>query len=353
MRNMKASSAMLCLREIDELFRPFTHRKLTMSSRLVMSPMIRLRSRDSASAQEVLQYYSVRASHHLGLIITEPLAVNDSAAALNDDMSLFYGGSSLRMWKGVCRAVHAFPGRIAPQLFHAGMLRTDENAVGPSGIDPTTGQRRTEAMSRSRMQDVVSAFAQGAGLARMLGFDAVEICGGQGGLIDQFLRPETNHRSDEYGGSLLARTRFACDVLHAVRKAVGRNFPIIFRLSFRMPENPDARLVHTPEELCELLTPLCNAGVDIFAVDDSGVGAPFHGNALGFAGWVKLLSGRPVIIGSDAAAHAGTLEILSRRLAAHEFDRVAVGRALLADAEWGRKVRESRMNEIHLFLPDM
>jgi 2,4-dienoyl-CoA reductase-like NADH-dependent reductase (Old Yellow Enzyme family) len=230
------------------------------------------------------------------------------------------------------------------------MLRKDDLAIGPSGIDPMTGKKRGEEMSRDRMGNVVNAFAQAAGLARVLGFDAVEICGGQGGLIDQFLRPETNHRSDEYGGSLLARTRFASDVLHAVRKMVGRKFPIIFRLSLLLPENPDSRLVHTPEELSELLAPLCNAGVDIFAVDDSGTGAPFHGNALGFAGWVKMLSGRPVIIGDDdASANSAHLESLSRRLAAQEFDLIAIGRALLADAEWGRKVREARVNEIHLF----
>ena len=349
MRNMKASSAMLCLREIDELFRPFTHRKLTMSSRLVMSPMFRWHSPTRGSEQEMLQYYRLRASHLLGLIITETLAVNDPAAAIDDDMPHFSGGSALRLWKGICRAVHAFPCRIAPQLFHAGMLRTTDDAVGPSGIDPVTGDKRGEAMSRSRMEHVVTSFAQAAGVARVLGFDAVEICGGQGGLIDQYLRPETNHRSDEYGGSLQARTRFVCEVLHAVRKTVGRNFPIIFRLSLQLPENPDARLVHTPEELSELVVPLCNAGVDIFAVDDSGIGAPFHGNALGFAGWVKLLSGRPVIIGESAVSHEGSLEILSRRLAAKEFDLVAVGRALLADAEWGRKVREACVNEIHLY----
>ena len=347
MRNMKASSAMLCLREIDELFRPFTHRKLTMNTRLVMAPMSRSHSQAGAPAQELVQYYRLRASHLLGLILTEPVAVNDPAAAVDEDMAHFSGGPSLRLWKGICRAVHAFPCRIAPQLFHAGMLRKDDLAIGPSGIDPMTGKKRGEEMSRDRMGNVVNAFAQAAGLARVLGFDAVEICGGQGGLIDQFLRPETNHRSDEYGGSLLARTRFACDVLHAVRKMVGRKFPIIFRLSLQLPENPDARLVHTPEELSELLVPLCNAGVDIFAVDDSGTGAPFHGNALGFAGWVKMLSGRPVIIGEDAASNSPSLELLSRRLAAQEFDLVAIGRALLADAEWGRKVREARVNEIH------
>ena len=151
MRNMKASSAMLCLREIDELFRPFTHRKLTMNSRLVMAPMLRTHSQECVPAQALVQYYRLRASHLLGLIITEPIAVNEPAAALDDDMAHFSGGTALRLWKGVCRAVHAFPCRIAPQLFHAGMLRMDDGAIGPSGIDPITGNKRAERMSRDRI----------------------------------------------------------------------------------------------------------------------------------------------------------------------------------------------------------
>lgn len=338
MQNMKASPAMLCLREVDELFRPFIHRKLMLSSRLVMAPMIRRHSHAGAPTQEMLQYYCLRASNRLGLIITEPVAINDPAAALDDDMAKFYGGYALRLWKVLCRAVHAFPCRIAPQLYHAGMLRKGVDAVGPSGIDPVTGHKTRESMSRSSMENVANAFALAAGLARLLGFDAVEICGGQGGLIDQFLRPETNHRGDEYGGSLMARTRFACDVLHAVRKKVGRNFPVIFRLSLLLQGNTDARLVHTPEELSELLAPLCSAGVDIFAVDDSGVSAPFHGNALGFAGWVKVLSGRPVIVGGESSIRTGTVGLLSHRLAANEFDLVSLDRSLLADTEWCTKM---------------
>lgn len=345
---MNTSSSMLSLREIDELFRPFLHRKLSLSSRLVMAPLPRLYAQDGVPTPEMLQYYRRRAAHLLGLIITEPVAVNDPAASADPGMAHFYGGAALRAWKGICRAVHASPCRIAPQLCHVGMLRSEPPAIGPSGIDPQSLELRGEVMSRGRIAAVVQAFACAAGDARRLGFDAVEICGGQGGLLDQFLRVETNKRTDEYGGSLTARTRFACEVLHAVRKAVGRGFPVIFRFSQTLPWQPSARLVNNPAELQELLHPLCEAGVDIFACDAAGreEGAAFHGSALSLAGWVRMLSGLPVITRGGVGLQPGRMNSLARRLAAHEFDLVAVGRALLADAEWARKIREGRESEI-------
>ena len=353
---MNTSTAALCLREIDELFRPFVHRKLSLSSRVVMAPLPRLFSQNGVPTPEMLVYYRRRAEHLLGLIITEPVAVNDPAAAGDAGMAHFYGGAALRAWKGICRAVHATPCRIAPQLFHAGMLRPargdmphpEAPATGPSGIDPHTLEQRGETMSRERISQVVRAFAQAAADARLLGFDAVEVCGGQGGLIDQFLRPETNRRGDEYGGDLRGRARFACEVMHAVRRAVGRRFPVIFRFSQTLPGQAEPRLVATPAELRELLEPLCESGVDIFACDPPGeeTGAAFPGSALGLAGWVRLLTGKPVIASGGVGLQRRGMLPLARRLAAHEFDLVAVGRALLADAEWARKVHDSRESEI-------
>lgn len=356
---MNTSPAALCLREIDDLFRPFLHRKLPLCSRLVMSPLPRLYAQNGIPTPEMLVYYRRRAGHLLGLIITEPVAVNAPAAAADEGMARFYGGAALRAWKRICRAVHTTPCRIAPQLCHVGMLRPDggdvpnpeDPAIGPSGIDPHTLEKRGETMSRERIAQVVQAFARAAADARLLGFDAVEICGGQGGLIDQFLRPETNQRHDEYGGDIVGRARFACAVLHAVRKAVGRQFPVIFRFSQTLPGLVEPRLVRTPAELRELLEPLCAAGVDIFACDPVGEeeGAVFPGSALGLAGWVRMLTGLPVITSGGVGLRRGRMLPLVQRLAAHEFDLVAVGRALLADAEWARKVHEARENEIMPF----
>ncbi len=349
---MKEMPTALSLREIDLLFSPFQHRKLVLRSRLVMAPLVRRYAVNGEPTPEMLLYYTRRAEHMVGLVVTEPVAVNDAAAA-EPGMAHFYGGAALRAWKSICRAVHALNCRIAPQLCHVGMLRScaeGEEAIGPSGIHPLSLRKTGEPMGLTRLKSVVQAFGSAAYAARQLGFDAVEINGGHGCLLDQFLRAETNHRGDEYGGDALSRTRFACEVVHAVRKAVGRRFPIIFRFSQYGISDARSLLAETPSALSAVLQPLCEAGVDIFACSGPEVHEPaFHGSPLSLAGWTRVLTQRPVIadggVGLPGHKH-GTLE---RLLRSGEVDLIAVGRALLADAEWGSKVCRGDAETIHSF----
>lgn len=352
--NMKTTGTYLALRDISVIFSPFEHRKLNLPTRLVMRPMARLLAQNGIPTPEMLRYYRRRAEHQLGLIVTEPVTIDDSAAAADSGMAQFCGGAALRAWKGICRAVHATPCKIAPQLCHVGMLRPASGdipnpaspAIGPSGIDPVTREKRGETMSRERIRSVVQSFATAAAHARLLGFDAVEINGGSACLPEQFMRPETNHRTDEYGGSLESRLRFVLEILHAVRKVAGRRFPVIFRFAQYSPGWESVPLAASPAELERMLNALCEAGVDIFACDDTGVERPaFHGSAMNLAGWVRMLTHRPVITGGGVGVEYG-IQGTVRRFMAHECDLVSVGRALLADAEWGSKILLAREKEI-------
>lgn len=358
------------LRDIETLFRPFVTRKLELPTRLVMAPMTRSFAPGGIPTPEMAAYYWRRAVHELGLIITEGVIINDPAASADSHCPHFFGGAALRAWKHICRAVHTTPCRIAPQLWHVGMARPvlgdipfpQYGPIGPSGIDPVTLQRRGETMSRSRIASVIEAYATAAADARRLGFDAVEIHGAHGYLIDQFLWEATNHRSDEYGGDLVGRTRFAREVVQAVRKAVGSRFPIIFRISQWKVGHYDAKLAQDPRELAELLAPLCEAGVDIFHCSTRRFDRPeFAGSSLSFAGWVKKLTGRPTIaVGSvglnrefsaedlrtPAGAAPATLTRLTEMLSAGEFDLIAIGRALLADPAWATKVHRAAESAI-------
>ncbi len=348
----------LSLREAESLFHPFNSRKLRLVTRLVMAPVPRFLAHDGVPTPEMLLYYRRRAEQQLGLIITEPVAIADPAAASDSGMACFCGGAALRAWKGICRAVHATSCRIIPQLEHVGMLRPlsgdlphpDAGPIGPSGVNPARPAVRGEAMNRSRIDSVVAAFAEAAHTSRLLGFDGVEINGAQAGLVEQFLRPETNLRRDEYGGDMVGRARFACRIISAVRKAVGRRYPVIFRLSQSDSGIWKRPLAETPAELDSLLQLLCAAGVDIFSCD--GVGEPaFQGNPLNLPGWIRMLTQRPVIANGGIGLPGMRLETLLRRLRAREFDLVAVGRALLADAEWASKVRMSREEDIIPYSP--
>lgn len=357
------TTTFLCVRDTDYLFRPFNDRKLALNTRIVMAPMIRNLAPDGIPTAEMEVYYRRRAEKDVGLIITGSVSVDDEAAADDTCMPRFFGGAALRAWKKICRAVHATDCKIIPQLSHAGMMRPltgdlpnpDVLPIGPSGINPLSLKHTCEPMSRRRIADVCDSFARAAAMARLLGFDGVEIQGGEGYLIDQFLWSETNKRRDEYGGDIVGRTRFACEVIHAVRKSVGRQFPVIFRFSQWKTGNPAARLVESPHELSELLMPLCEAGVDMFDCAESLHAEPaFPGNALSLAAWVRLLTQKKVICGGgshDIRTHTemhprAMIQHMVRLLQSKEVDLVAVGQSLLADAAWAEKIRYARESEI-------
>lgn len=353
------------LREIEVLFRPFLHRKMQLSSRIVMAPVERLLAPGGVPTSEMLRYYVRRAQHGVGLILSEPVYVDEPAASPDSAAPLMAGGAALRAWKAICRAVHASHCRMAPMLSHAGMLRPLQGdiphpemaPIGPSGLHPISLEQLTMPMDRTRMNMVCQSFAESAAKARLLGFDAIAINAGRGALLDQFLRACTNLRSDEYGGDVLRRTRFVCDVLYAVRKAVGRNFPIVLRISLQGPAGAaDTPLARHAEELSQLLAPFVEAGVDIFDCDSRHHAEPaFPGSGLTFAGWVRLLSGRPVIAEGQAGLFAETphaeMERILRTFRARGTDLLAVGRALLADAEWCKKIHHGQEERIIPFTP--
>lgn len=284
------------LRDIEILFRPFVHRKLPLSGRIILTPPF--------GASHLTSSASPNQEQRVALYITEKAAIDERAASASIHDALFYGGQALRGWKALSKMIHRHGAKIAAQLYHAGMCRPlrgqlmhpDEEPIGPSGLEPISLKKLTEPMSRARIAEVAAAFGRSAELAKKLGFDAVEIQGDHGYLIEQFLRKETNQRTDEYGGSLSSRVRFACEVVHAVRKAVGSKFPIIFAISQWNAAYGQTKLANDAPELEELLHPLSEAGVDIFHCSSLHHAQPaVEGNSLTFSAWIRLLTGKPTI----------------------------------------------------------
>jgi len=263
--------------------------------------------------------------------------------------------------------VHAAGGAMAPQLWHMGDVAPKDSGwlppapfEGPSGY-VAPGLTGGIAMTENDIAETIRGFAQAAADAKALGFDAVEIHGAHGYLIDQFFWPPTNRRTDRYGGQSLAeRTRFAAELIRAVRRAVGSDFAISFRVSQWKLQDYAAKLATTPKEMEMWLMPLAEAGVDLFHCSQRRFWEPeFTGSDLNFAGWAKKLTGKTTVTvgsiglsGDFLAAFRGEastpspLEELLRRFDRGDFDLVAVGRALLADAEWTRKIREGHLAEL-------
>ncbi|WP_406170749.1 NADH:flavin oxidoreductase [Streptomyces sp. NBC_00996] len=354
-------------RAAEILSRPVSLNGLTVPNRIAMAPMTRMFSPGGVPGEDVVGYYSRRAAAGVGLIVTEGTYVGHDSAGQSDRVPRFHGEEQLAGWAKVADAVHAAGGTIVPQLWHIGMVRNqgeppfaDAPAVGPSGIGSEGADVAGKAMTQSDLDDVVGAFAAAAADAERIGFDGVELHGAHGYLIDQFLWAGTNRRTDAYGGDPVARTKFAAEIVAAVRAAVSPSFPVLFRYSQWKQQAYDARLAETPEELEAILTPLAAAGVDAFHASTRRYWLPeFDDSDLNLAGWTKKITGKPAItvgsVGLDGdflkafqgeGSSVKGIDDLLDRLERDEFDLVAVGRALLQDPEWAAKVLDGRFADL-------
>ncbi|WP_185293679.1 NADH:flavin oxidoreductase [Mycolicibacterium litorale] len=347
---------------IDDLFRPLTVGSMTVPNRFAMAPMTRQASPDGVPGADVAEYYRRRASGGVGLIITEGVRLPDPAAGYPFSIPTIAGDAVLAGWSRVVGAVHGEGGTIAAQLWHQGAERGDADGVtpvSPSGVDGL-GRPKGRALETDELPGIAEQFAQAARTSREVGFDAVEIHGAHGYLLDEFLWERTNSRTDGYGGDLGARTRFPAEVVAAVRAAVGPDYPIIFRFSQWKGLDYTASIADDPTQLQALLTPLVEAGVDVFhpSTRRHYVPAfPDRESELSLAGWTKKVTGLPVItVGSvgletqfrsekkGQVIQPASVERLSEQFEAGEFDIVAIGRALLADPGWVNRLRDGELD---------
>lgn len=358
------------MRPTDTLFRPLRIGSLALDNRIVMAPMTRTFAPGGVPTEQIAAYYRRRAEGGVGLILSEGTVVDRPQSRNEPAIPFFHGDAPLAGWQGVIDAVHAAGGRMGPQIWHTGSVRgqsgwePEQTVESPSGL-VAPGKERGATMSEADIADTVSAFARAAADAKRLGFDTVEIHGAHGYLIDQFFWSGTNRRDDRYGGETLGqRSRFAAEIVSAIRRAVGPDFPVILRVSQWKQQDYAARLAETPALMEDWLGPLVEAGVDVLHCSQRRFWEPefpeIDGeNGLNFAGWAKKLTGATTIsvgsvglsgdfisaFGGEASTGVG-LDRLVERMERDEFDLIAVGRALLSDADWVRKVRDGREDEL-------
>lgn len=360
------------------LFTPFKDGPLQLRNRFVMAPMSRNFSPGGLPSDAMAGYYRRRAEADVGLIITEGVGV-DHPAALGRETTggnaspVLHGEQALASWRKIVDGVHDAGGAIAAQIWHQGVIRVEgtgyhpnARSARPSGIWGPMDKAMvspdylklvrepTQPLSDSEIGDIIAAFARSAANARAVGFDAVMVHGAHGYLIDSFLWRHTNLRTDRWGGDTAARARFAVEVVRAIRAATSPDFPIIFRFSQWKLQDYEGRNADTPQELEAMLAPIADAGVDIFDASTRIFSTPaFAESGMGLAGWTKRLTGKPTIavggVGvsgdlqssyTQATTMTDNLERVAERMERSEFDLIAVGRALLADAQWVSKMRD-------------
>lgn len=356
---------------IAPLLTPLTIRSLTVTNRIVMSPMTREKAVNRAPGADVAAYYRRRAENSVGLIITEGIGIDHPAAVDMPGVPHLHGENPLTGWKEVVRQVHEGGGKIIPQLWHQGAMRDPAISpdphiapVRPSGVIGPWGKVSleedkiarlspdTEPMTDSQIGDVISAYARSAANAAKLGFDGIALHGGHGYLPDNFMWHGTNLRTDRWGGSHSQRAQFVVETVRAIRQEVGEDLPIFFRFSQFKMQDYNARLAESPEELAQLLQPIADAGVDVFDGSQRFFDTPiFEGSPLNLGGWAKKLTGKMSMcvggVGLDkgqrdhhidsGSTAANNLGRVIARFEKGEFDLVGVGRSLLNDPAWLQK----------------
>jgi 2,4-dienoyl-CoA reductase (NADPH2) len=328
------------------LFAPLPLGFLTLRNRIVMGSMhtgLEDRARDYP---RLAAYFAERARGGVGLIVTGGVSPNRSGW-----IAPFAGKLSVDREVGrhrlVTDAVHAEGAHVCMQILHAGRYGYHPFIVAPSKIKAPINRFTPSELSPRAIEEQIADFARTATLARIAGYDGVEIMGSEGYLLNQFISPRTNHRTDEWGGSRANRCRFPLDVVRRVRAAVGADFIIVFRVS-------GLDLVaggNTFDDSTWLLGELERAGVTLI---DTGIGwhearVPTIAGMVPRAAfsWVtariKAATRLPVIATNRINDPAVAEQLLAEGVA----DLVSMARPLLADPELPNKAASGRDAEIN------
>ncbi len=314
------------------LFTSFQVKDLRCKNRVVMPPMCMYSADEEGHANDWhFIHYGTRAIGGVGLIIVEATAVESRGRISAKDLGI-WSDDQIEGLRRITETVHANGGKIALQLAHAGRkcaIET-ERIISPSAIRFNEDYQEPNEMSKEEIRDVIHAFRLAAKRAKKAGFDAVEIHGAHGYLINQFLSPLTNQRTDEYGGNLKNRTRFLQEVIEAVQESWEPEKPVFLRVSAE-EYHPDG---YHPEDLIEVIDLVKLLGIDLIHVSSGGVVpayiVAYPGYQLVFADQIRKATGVSVIAGGMVVK----VEMAEATIRNGRADLVFLGRELLRNPYW-------------------
>ncbi|MDG3008614.1 NADPH-dependent 2,4-dienoyl-CoA reductase [Rhodococcus sp. D2-41] len=318
----------------------------TLRNRVIMGSMHTGLEDRAKHIPRLAEYYAERARGGAALIVTGGYAPNRTGWLVPFGAQLTSHTAALRHRK-ITSAVHAEGGKIALQILHAGRYSYQPLSVSASSIKSPVNPFRPRRLTPVGVEHTIRDFVRTARLAREAGYDGVEIMGGEGYFINQFLAPRTNRRTDEWGGTAAGRRRIAVEIVRRTREAVGTDFIILFRLS--MADLVDQG--QTWDEIVALATELEEVGVNILNTD---IG--WHESRIptivtsvpraAFAEFTAALS-EHVRIPVAAANRINIPEIAEEILASGGAQLISIARPMLADPDWVRKAAEDRADEIN------
>jgi 2,4-dienoyl-CoA reductase-like NADH-dependent reductase (Old Yellow Enzyme family)/thioredoxin reductase len=338
------------------LLAPIQIGSVELRNRGVMPSMVtNYCNEDGSVSDRFIAYHEARAKGGVGLIIVEAAYVDRLGKGFTYQIGID-NDQMIPGLKKLTNQVHQHGAKIAIQIYHGGRqantMVTCAPLVAPSAIPCPVMQSMPKELSVNEIKGLVNKFADAAERAKKAGFDAVEIHGAHGYLLNQFLSPNSNHRTDEYGGSVENRRKFPLEVVDAVRSRVGANFPIIYRITSD-EFLPDGLILNDTSEFSKVLV---EHGIDAINVSGStyvaGRSSSGADDILGVyvenAGAIKraINNAVPVIV----ANRIKTPQFVNQIIAEGKSDMVATGRALICDADFYKKVQDGSEDEIRTCL---
>jgi len=330
----------------DSLFQPITLGTLELPNRLTMTTVkLGYGTKKGQVTERHIAFYVRRAEGGVGLITTEPLYIRRNGRELPTQLGIHDD----RLAGGLRRlveAVHAAGGHIMAHINHAGraanpkLVPEGERISASDVLCPANGVT-PRPLSPQEIHAYVGAFAAAARRVREAGFDALEVPFSHGYLIHQFLSPHSNHRDDEYGGSLENRLRFGREVIAAVRQEVGADFPIVVRMNGTDYVEDGLGI----EDAVTIAQALEEMGVEALSVTSGTMceSVPFclyptgtpKANLLPMAARIRAAVSLPVAVAGRIRAP----QVAREALVEGQVDLIGLGRPFLADPDWPRKAQ--------------
>lgn len=317
------------------LLDPLIIKDLKLKNRLVMPPIgTDLATNEGEVTEKHLAYYKARA-RGMGLVIVEHSYVDFGGRYTATQVGI-HNDNLIPSLKKLVEFIHGSGAAAAIQINHSGGKCVESvcgiQPVGPSSIE--YWKEPTRGLDISEINDLVHKFGDSAARAVVAGFDAVEIHAAHGWLLNEFTSPLTNKRTDQYGGSLENRFRFALEVIREVRSRVGDDFPVLFRLGAD-DFTPGGLTITESKKIAPIIV---EEGIDVMDIS-SGICGIYHptnrepGFFVPLAEEIKKVISVPVI----GVGGITTVELANRFVCEEKVDLVAIGRALMKDPEWGVK----------------
>ncbi len=318
---------------------------VTLPNRVLMGSM-HTGLEETGDWRRVAAFYVARAEGGVGLIVTGGMAPNAEGAVLPGAAG-FFTAEDIAHHRMVTSAVHAAGGRIAAQILHAGRYAYGPLAVAPSPIRAPIAPHAPAELDAAGIEKQIADIATAAARAREAGYDGVEIMGSEGYLLNEFLAPRTNRRTDRWGGPIENRARFPIEVVARVRAAVGADFILIYRLSMLdlVPGGQSwDEVVHVARGVVAAGATLINTGIGWHEarVPTIATSVPRAAFAWATARMMGEGIGAPLI----ASNRINTPEVAEALLGQGAADMVSLARPFLADPRFVAKAAAGRPKTI-------